>query len=442
MAYRILNDLHSSGWFTVVFVLTAYGSSYFLGTIIKTIVGPLIIRDMEMLAHPDETLALIRYALFGSEIIKQRCDFESMSSGLRRCYWYLEKRSKNFAAAIGSLGGEVGNAICILYLVLRALDTIEDDMTIPKDVKLPVLRNMYTYLQDPKWKFTESKDKDKIVLEEFPILSREFRNLSPALQIIVSDTTKEMGMGMAKYIEKTVDTFDDLNEYCYYVAGLTGTGAAGAVVACALEEQLCDDTSLAIGMGRFLQKTNIICDCLDDLEEGRGYWPTQVWQKYSSSIKDLTKKENRKKAVHCVNELITDALQHIPDIMKFFSLLTHNRVKTFMTIPQMVAIARLEKSYNNPEHFVKTLKIRKGQTLRIMNTSRDIESVKSVFYHYLNKIYNRIPADDPNALKTKAACLRAMATCRTSVIYTFGVSSFYLLVIAILIIILAVWLIF
>lgn len=38
--------------------------------------------------------------------------------------------------------------ICITYLVLKAMDTVEDDMTIPDDVKIPLVRNFYKNLSD------------------------------------------------------------------------------------------------------------------------------------------------------------------------------------------------------------------------------------------------------------------------------------------------------
>ena len=54
--------------------------------------------------------------------------------------------------------------------MLRALDTVEDDMTIPNDEKIPMLRKFHTYLQDPKWKYMKSQEKDRKVLEEFPVV--------------------------------------------------------------------------------------------------------------------------------------------------------------------------------------------------------------------------------------------------------------------------------
>ena len=63
------------------------------------------------------------------------------------------------------------NAVCIFYLVLRALDTVEDDMTIPINVKVPMLKTFHTNLWNAEWCFNDSKEKDKIVLENFPVVS-------------------------------------------------------------------------------------------------------------------------------------------------------------------------------------------------------------------------------------------------------------------------------
>ena len=48
------------------------------------------------------------------------------------------------------------------------MDTIEDDMTVPYDRKVPLLKEFYKHLYEPEWKFMDSKEKDKAVLEEFP----------------------------------------------------------------------------------------------------------------------------------------------------------------------------------------------------------------------------------------------------------------------------------
>ena len=40
------------------------------------------------------------------------------------------------------------DAVCVFYLVLRALDTVEDDMAVPVDTKLPILRAFHEHIRD------------------------------------------------------------------------------------------------------------------------------------------------------------------------------------------------------------------------------------------------------------------------------------------------------
>ncbi len=52
---------------------------------------------------------------------------------------------------IQTLPEEIKDAICIFYLVLRGLDTVEDDMAIPNDKKLPMLKEFHTHLTKKSW---------------------------------------------------------------------------------------------------------------------------------------------------------------------------------------------------------------------------------------------------------------------------------------------------
>lgn len=60
--------------------------------------------------------------------------------GLRFCYDMLNRVSRSFAVVIQQLPERLRDAVCVFYLVLRALDTVEDDMALPDDVKVPLLR--------------------------------------------------------------------------------------------------------------------------------------------------------------------------------------------------------------------------------------------------------------------------------------------------------------
>ena len=40
------------------------------------------------------------------------------------------------------------DAVCAFYLVLRALDTVEDDMSLSVETKLPILKDFHHTMQD------------------------------------------------------------------------------------------------------------------------------------------------------------------------------------------------------------------------------------------------------------------------------------------------------
>jgi len=48
---------------------------------------------------------------------------------------------------------------------------VEDDMTIPLDKKVPMLNDFHTFLYQKEWRFTESQEKDRQVLADFPTVS-------------------------------------------------------------------------------------------------------------------------------------------------------------------------------------------------------------------------------------------------------------------------------
>lgn len=87
------------------------------------------------------------------------------------------------------------HAVCIFYLVLRALDTVEDDMSIPLEKKVPLLHHFHTFLYQPDWCFTESKEKDRQVLEDFPsVIHTDFTYCIP----VKLSTTEECAESLKK----------------------------------------------------------------------------------------------------------------------------------------------------------------------------------------------------------------------------------------------------
>ena len=63
------------------------------------------------------------------------------------------KTSRSFALVIQELGDELRDAVCIFYLVLRGLDTVEDDRRFPLEPRVALLRDFFNKLDQPGWTF-------------------------------------------------------------------------------------------------------------------------------------------------------------------------------------------------------------------------------------------------------------------------------------------------
>lgn len=55
----------------------------------------------------------------------------------------------------------------------------------------------------------------------------------------------------------------------------------------------------------------------------------------NNDLGELAKPENRTKAVACLNEMITDALECVPECMEYMTMLKTEEVFRFCAIPQV-----------------------------------------------------------------------------------------------------------
>ena len=103
------------------------------------------------LFHIQELRAIIRWTICHKPV-HPRNESKELHN-VKECYRFLELTWRSFVAAIQELHPELLMPIVVFYLVLRSLDTVEDDMTISIEEKEPLLRNFYTHLGDENWTF-------------------------------------------------------------------------------------------------------------------------------------------------------------------------------------------------------------------------------------------------------------------------------------------------
>lgn len=330
------------------------------------------------------------------------------------CFKFLDLTSRSFAAVIKELHPEMLFPVCVFYLVLRGLDTIEDDTSIPLKTKEPLLRDFKDILTQDGWTFEGNRpeEKDRELLVQFNCVITEFMNMKPAYQAIIKDICDKMGNGMADYCVKaetegiSVKSVEEYDEYCYYVAGLVGEGLTRLFVEAGFgNPALLKRPNLHKSMGLFLQKINIIRDIREDFDDNRRFWPREIWSRYVEEFEDLFKPENKEKALNCNSHMILNALGHMEECLFYLAGLREQSVFNFCAIPQSMAIATMNVCFRNYSIFQGNVKITKGEACELMvQSTQNLSVFCDTIRRITREIHQKNTPKDPNFMKISTTC--------------------------------------
>ncbi|GAQ05495.1 probable squalene synthase [Aspergillus lentulus] len=364
--------------------------------------------------HPSELRSILQWKIWHNPVHER--DESNESETAKTCFKFLDLTSRSFSAVIKELHPELLLPMCIFYLTLRGLDTIEDDTSIPLETKEPLLRGFKDILEQDGWNFTGNRpeEKDRELLVQFHNVITEFKKLKPAYKAVIKDITDRMGNGMADYCRKaalddaSVKTVEEYDLYCWYVAGLVGEGSTRLFVEAEFgNPALLKRTELYKSMGLFLQKTNIIRDIREDFDDGRQFWPKEIWSKHVTDFEDLFKPENRDAALNCSSEMVLNALGHAEECLFYLAGLREQSVFNFCAIPQSMAIATLSLCFRNPAIFERNIKIKKGEACQLMmESTQNLRILYEAFRRYAREIHKKNTPKDPNFLEIGIACAK------------------------------------
>ncbi|KAH9466682.1 hypothetical protein MJO28_000704 [Puccinia striiformis f. sp. tritici] len=362
--------------------------------------------------HPQELKALVNYKLwYDPPNLQEHPEVTRINEpNMQACWTFLDQTSRSFSAVIKELDGELSRVVCIFYLVLRALDTVEDDMSIDIEIKETLLKTFYQKLEQPGWNFDgcSPTEKDRNLLVEFDKVISEFQVLEPKYRTIIMDVTCRMGTGMARFARTAVDgggvfsidTMGAFDGYCHYVAGLVGEGLSRLFSESGKENpELKYQLRLSNSMGLFLQKTNILRDFREDVDAGRMFWPSIIWKKFVKEPKLLTLPEYQNQAKFALTEITIDTLNHVVDSLEYMTLLKNQSIFNFCAIPQVMAIATIEICFQNLDVFQKNVKIRRSTMALLISKAINPRDLSYIFVDFAHKIHDRADPSDPNYVK-------------------------------------------
>lgn len=198
-------------------------------------------------------------------------------------YDLLRETSRSFFRVITSCGDPVyRDCLCTLYLLLRALDTLEDDPLYPVPVRVVHTREFVERFVYSAEVFDTSIEKCVRLMQNSSWLSREVSGMPASRREIVLDTTRAMSLFMSESLEVSpvqLGTIDELHGYCFGVSGCLVRPLVSIRLDVSPALSLPSDSFLASfeKLACSLQMVNIIRDVKEDSEvQGRCYWPRSI----------------------------------------------------------------------------------------------------------------------------------------------------------------------
>ncbi|MEK4252801.1 phytoene/squalene synthase family protein [Ureibacillus sp. FSL K6-2830] len=196
----------------------------------------------------------------------------------------LKETSRTFYIPITFLKKDLKKAVANAYLIMRALDEIEDNEhpEVTNEIKYFLLMEVSELLKEENFnndKYLQLLEPFKQYMPEVTIRLNDWILLLPeGTKKIVCDAASEMAFGMAKWAKANwqVRTKEDLDEYTYYVAGLVGVMLSDLWE---WDSAVKTDRELAIGYGRGLQAVNILRNQQEDFETRGVSFIPEGWTK-------------------------------------------------------------------------------------------------------------------------------------------------------------------
>lgn len=198
---------------------------------------------------------------------------------------HLNHVSRSFAFCIARLKEPFRTWVALSYLLCRSLDTAEDALWTHAESKLHSLLEFKSFIEHkPSFEKIQNwisdipttiKKEEAALLEDLALLLEDFYELKPSVQNKLRQAVVSMSEGMIFYsrqhkTELKLLNLVEVNNYCFFVAGLVGELLTDLVKEIIPENKFSEDIYLkSYHFGLFLQKINLLKDQSEDEKQGR-----------------------------------------------------------------------------------------------------------------------------------------------------------------------------
>ncbi|HDT4958841.1 TPA: isopentenyl-diphosphate Delta-isomerase [Enterobacter kobei] len=246
----------------------------------------------------------------------------------------LSKVSRTFALTIPQLPHKLYLAVANAYLLCRIADTIEDEPAITLANKviyenkfLDVVKgkiSVHTFSRDLKAQLTaETPSGERELVDYLPLVLEAHKQLNTSQQKAIVDCLTIMTHGMHDFQQKVsingLATRQDLDQYCYCVAGVVGEMLTAFFIDFdpSLSRQRSELTRLAVSFGTGLQLTNILKDQWEDRQRGVCWLPRDLFSGYGVELAELHPGLQSSETVERMQVLIGTAHAHLKLALRY-----------------------------------------------------------------------------------------------------------------------------
>lgn len=275
--------------------------------------------------------------------------------------------SRTFALTIPELPDGLRDVVANAYLLCRIADTIEDEPTLDLNTKTHYQQFFVAVLAGKACAkgFAEHLTpllSDATLLAERDLISRTqdvvrvTQSFTEAQQNALFCCVRVMGRGMNHYQDgidhNGLATQKDLDDYCYYVAGVVGEMLTELF--CLHDERIARHRNrlmqLAASFGQALQMTNILKDVWDDQKRGVCWWPRSIFDRHGINLAKLSAQQSSPGFTSALNELIATAHGHILNALEYTLLIPRGQtgIRQFCLWALGLAILTLRNIHANP----------------------------------------------------------------------------------------------
>ena len=317
--------------------------------------------------------------------------------------------SRTFALNINVLKGKLHKSILLAYLYLRIADTVEDDPDMKaseNEIVLGLLADIFRTADLPEEAVAKF---ERSLPESWRKSEHPYMNLCLHTHVVVPllkelpevyaapvrAVTIEMCHGMAKFALRqeaalssgwfTLESVADLDEYCYYVAGIVGKLLSNLFAAdtCLIgDERKAEMQKLDVSFGLALQVANIVKDCIEDSSRRVCFVPEEICRRHgfahSYEMFDVPtdaalKADFDKRRAAVMGELVKKAWGHLDDAIAYTKLIPNvkKRTRLFCLWPLFMAAENMKLIGDGSSLFAseKKVKITRDTVKRIIKST-------------------------------------------------------------------------